>query len=249
MKNTSEKISGGLTLIIASVLFIGIISLLWTLLTIYPSFTGSITAKPSALTDLGNTIIVFSFASLALQSSLGIFISNWRGEESKRKRLRVENLNTEIAEIKALINPNPVVATPQTPVETSVTTSVSSPSSPTNPIVVVTLSPEELAEKKRELETFKQQLEVAEYDLAKYRNETKAVVSRLSLLAGIVISLAGVRVLQSFADVSLEGKQLSLLNAIDVLLTGGLLAGGSEGIYRLTKVYEDLTDVSKKVKQ
>ncbi len=246
MPNTSsENAKGGLTVIIASLIFLVIISLLWAVLNFFPSFTGAITAKKSALSDLGNTIVVFSFAALALQSSLGIFVSNWRGEERNRKNRLVANLSEEIAEIKAQINPTPVLTTDQTSAESS--TSSSQPSQLTNPVVIVTLDPEELAVKKKDLENFKQQLEEAEDDLAKYREETKAVVSRLSLLAGIVISLAGVRTLQSFADISLAGKQLSLFNTIDVLLTGGLLAGGSEGVYRLTKVYEDVTDVSKKV--
>lgn len=242
----SENIQGGLTVLIASVVFLGMISGLWAILTFFPSFTGAITPKESALTDLGNTIVVFSFAALALQSSLGIFVSNWRGEERKLKNRRVDNLKEEIAEIKALINPSPVLTTDTSETPPELGTLSSSPSQPIIP-VVVTLDKEELAEKKRDLANFKKQLELAEADLDKYSDQTKAVVSRLSLLAGIVISLAGVRILQSFADVSLVGKQLSLLNAMDVLLTGGLLAGGSEGVYRLTKVYEDVTDVSKKV--
>ncbi len=253
MNNTSsERTNGGLAVVIASLTFLGIISILWAILTFFPSFTGAIMPKESALTDLGNTIVVFSFAALALQSSLGIFVSNWRGNESKIRTRRVKNLKEEIAEIKALINPSPVLTTDQTSAEsptplaqTSSTTNVVVPV--TNVVVSSTLPPEELAEKKKELENFKQQLEQAEDDLEKYKEETKAVVSRLSLLAGILISLAGVRILQSFANISLEGKQLSLLNTIDVLLTGGLLAGGSEGVYRLTKVYEDVTDVNKKV--
>ena len=247
--NSSENAKGGLALTIASAVFLAIIALLWAILTFYPSFTGGITAKKSALSDLGNTIVVFSFVALALQSSLGVFISNWRGEEKNRKQRRVNNLKQEIAEIKAQINPNLVVTTAEASATPS--TPASPPNQPTNVIqttnVIKPLDSEELAEKKTELQNCKEQLEEAEDDLAKYRDETKTVVSRLSLLAGIVISLAGVRILQSFTDISLVGKQLSLFNTIDVLLTGGLLAGGSEGVYRLTKVYENVTDVSKKV--
>ena len=244
INTSSENTKAGFTLIIASAIFFVIIALLWVLLTFFPSFTGSITAKESALTDLGNIIVVFSFVALALQSSLGVFVSNWRGEERNRKSRRVNNLKQEIAELKELINPSPVAITDESAPESSESTLPLS--QPAN-IVVVTLDPDELAEKKRELKVFKEQLEAAEDDLGKYRDQTKAIVARLSLLAGIVISLAGVRILQSFTDISLVGKQLSLFNAIDVLLTGGLLAGGSAGIHRLTQVYEQVTDVSKQV--
>lgn len=246
-KTSSENSNGGLAVLIASLIFLGIISVLWAILTYFPSFTGAIEPKETALADLGNTIVVFSFAAFALQSALGIFVSNWRGNDSKIKTRRVNDLKEEIAEIKAQINPTPVLTADQTSAESP--TSLVEKSPATTLVQPVTLSAEELALKEEKLAKLKQLLGQAEDDLAKYREETKAVVSRLSLLAGILISLAGVRILQSFADITLEGKQLSLLNTIDVLLTGGLLAGGSEGVYRLTKVYEDVTDVSKKVKQ
>ena len=242
---SSENNQSGYTLIIASGVFLVIIALLWALLTVFPSFSGGITAKESALTDLGNIIVVFSFVALALQSSLGVFVSNFRGAKRSRKNRRVNNLRQEIAEIKNLIKPVPVATTDDSAPDASDLSSQSSQA--TNP--VVTLDAEELAEKKRELKDFKAQLETAEDDLEKYRDGTKAIVARLSLLAGIVISLAGIRILQSFTDVALVGKQLSLFNAIDVLLTGGLLAGGSAGVHRLTKVYEEVTDVKKQVSQ
>ena len=245
MTNTSsDKTKGGLTLIIASVVFFVIIALLWALLTFFPSFTGGITAKESALTDLGNTIVVFSFVALALQSSLGVFVSNFRTTERNRKNRLINNIKQEIDDIKALINPSPIAASDDASL-VEPTASSSQKNQPANPIV--TLNPEELATKKEELKSFKQQLEKAEDDLEEYRNITKNIISLLSLFAGIVVSLAGIRILQSFTDISLVGKQLSLFNAIDVLLTGGLLAGGSAGVHRLTKVYEQVTDVSKQV--
>lgn len=246
LDQTTGRFSLQLTLLISSVVFFVIIALLWMVLNIFPSFEGGISAKESALADMGNTIVVFSFVALALQSSLGVFVSNFRATKRNRKSRQVDNLKEEIADIKALINPSAVsVSDDLSSVDTA--TSATQPSQPTN--VVVTLSPEQLAQKESELQSLKQQLEIAEDDLVNYRNITKNIISLLSLLAGIVISLAGIRILQSFADVSLVGKQLSLFNAIDVLLTGGLLAGGSAGVHRLTKVYEDVTDVSKKVSQ
>jgi|GEM_PF-5155753 len=245
MTNSSDKTQGGLTLFIASVIFFAIIFLLWALLTFFPSFTGGITPKESALTDLGNTIVVFSFVSLALQSSLGVFVSNWRGEQSSRKIRLVNDLKEEIAEIKALINPTQVATTNESVKDSSA--SSSQPSKTVN--IIVALDPKELAEKKEELKNFQEKLEKAQEDLGKYKDETKSVVSRLSLLAGIVISLGGIRILQAFTDVSLTGTQLSLFNSIDVLLTGGLLAGGSAGVHRLTKVYEEVTNVNKQVKK
>lgn len=236
LDKTTDRLSLQLTLFVSSVVFFVIIAFLWVLLNIFPSFEGGISAKESALAGMGNTIVVFSFIALALQSSLGIFVSNFRALKRDRKIRRVEDFQEDITEIKAFINPSLAPA----PEESS-----SQPSQSLETLVI--LGPEQLAQKESELNSLKQQLKEAQIDLANYRNTTKNVISLLSLLAGIVISLAGVRILQPFADVSLVGKQLSLFNAVDVLLTGGLLAGGSAGVHRLTKVYEDVTDVSKKL--
>ena len=257
-KSTGE-ISLRLTLLLASIVFFVIVALLWALLNFFPSFTGGITAKESALTDLGNTIVVFSFVALALQSSLGVFVSNFRATGRNSLNRQVANLQEEIDDIKALINPS-VVPVPEDQPLVAVPTSTSAPNqSPEKasqtpnvavvPNVVVTLDSEEVARQEEKLKILRQQLEDVEENLETYRSNTRNIISLLSLLAGIVISLAGVRILQTFADVALEGKQLSLFNAIDVLLTGGLLAGGSAGVHRLTKVYEQVTDVSNKVKQ
>ena len=218
MTNTSsDNTKGGFTLIIASVVFFVIIALLWALLTFFPSFTGGITAKKSALTDLGNTIVVFSFVALALQSSLGVFVSNFRTTKRNRQIRLINDTKEEIAEIKALINPRSVLASDDAS-SVEPTASSSQPNQLANPIV--TLNPEELTAKKEELKSCKQQLEKAEDELEEYRSITRNIISLLSLFAGIVISLAGVRILQSFADISLVGKQLSLFNTIDILLTG-----------------------------
>ena len=256
LSKTTGKLSLQLTLLVSSVVFFVIIALLWALLNQFPSFEGGITAKKSALADMGNTIVVFSFVALALKSSLGVFVSNFRATERNRKIRQVQCINEEIDEIKALINPSSVVVSDNNPssvVAPDITSAVESPpssSESTQPVkVVVTLTPEQLAQKEEELKNFRRLLEEAKDDVSNYRNITKNIIALLSLLAGVVISLAGIRILQSFTDVSLVGKQLSLFNAIDVLLTGGLLAGGSAGVHRLTKVYEEVTDVSKKVNQ
>ena len=249
INTSSDRNAGRLTLILASVVFFVIITVLWALLTFFPSFTGGITAKKSALTDLGNTIVVFSFVALALQSSLGVFVSNFRTTERDRKIRFIEIIKEDIGEIKAQIKSSrdatlDEASSGESTSSGEATASSSPQNKPRNP-----LTPEELAAKRKELKSFRKQLEEAKNDLEEYRSITKNIISILSLFAGIVISLAGVRILQSFADISLVGKQLSLFNTIDILLTGGLLAGGSAGVHRLTKVYEQVTDVSKQVKQ
>lgn len=239
--NTQNVLAQSVTLLI----FFGIIGLLYVMLKFFPFFTGAISVKESALTDFGNIIVVLSFIALALQSALQIFVTNWRVRKKTQKQRRVEKLNKEIDELKDLIKPTlearGVLETEES--QTSDTTSQSSQA--TKPIP--SIPPQQLTELREQIKNKKENLEEAENDLDLYQDETKIVVSRLSLLAGITISLTGVRILQPFIDVTLEGPQMILFHAVDILLTGGLLAGGSEGINRLTKVYENFTDVSKTI--
>ena len=217
-----------LTQIGASVIFFLIIFLLYVILKFDPGLTGAITAKDSVLTELGNVIVVFSFISLALQSSLGVFVSNWRRQNKIDFQRQITILKTDLDELKTQLEPIKVSLT-----EASQTT--------------VDLSKAELTKLREQLAQTKVELKNAENNLDLYTEQTRNIISRLSLLAGIIISLAGVRILQPFTNVTLEGEQLTLFNAIDILLTGGLLAGGTEGVHRLTKVYESITDLSKTV--
>ena len=233
---------------------ISFIGLLYVLLKFFPALAGGITAKESALTDLGNVIVVFSFVALAIQSSLEVFVSNWRGQKRTQKQRLVDNLKEDIDELKALIRPSLeasiVLATEQSQTTGTASAtpeaSASQPSQPTGQRP--SLEPTQLTELRQQLAETKEKLETAENDLDLYKDQTKAIVNRLSLLAGITISLAGIRILRPFTNViTLEGQQLALFNVVDILLTGGLLSGGSEGVHRLTKVYENVTDVGKTV--
>lgn len=72
-------------------------------------------------------------------------------------------------------------------------------------------------------------------ELEDYRAETGKLTIRASLIIGIVISAIGFRVLEFlFIADALTGIQLQLFNYVDILLSAGVLAGGSAGIHTLT---------------
>ena len=86
-----------------------------------------------------------------------------------------------------------------------------------------------------------------------YRSDTRRIALWSALVMGVVVSAVGVRTLQTLVDsASLQslGKfQRDAFLLLDVFLTGGLIAGGSEGIHKLTQVYSDFMDAtSQKVK-
>ena len=85
-------------------------------------------------------------------------------------------------------------------------------------------------------------IEDARQELEKYRSNTKKIVSIISLLIGFCVATAGVRVLQPFVDsIDLDKMQINFFHALDIILTASLISGGSEGINRLTSVYESFT--------
>ena len=80
----------------------------------------------------------------------------------------------------------------------------------------------------------------AELELSRYRAKTGRYVSLVSLCSGVFISLAGVRVLSPLVTApSIGSGQAGWLFVVDVLLTGGLLAGGSKMIHEVMAVVSE----------
>lgn len=75
-----------------------------------------------------------------------------------------------------------------------------------------------------------------------YRTESRGYALWAGLIFGIIIAFIGFRVLEGFVDPdSLSSIKNSyhekIFKIVDIVLTGGVIAGGSEGINKLTKVY------------
>ncbi len=79
-----------------------------------------------------------------------------------------------------------------------------------------------------------------------YKSDTQRMALWGGLLMGVLIGVAGLRVLSSLlANLDqLQGLQAIVFRITDVLLTGGLLAGGSEGIHKIYKVYSEFMDAT-----
>lgn len=92
------------------------------------------------------------------------------------------------------------------------------------------------------------ELDAAKGELEVFRSNTRSLALLVSFAFGLIISAVGVRTLQQFVEVdglkALSETQLNLFHLADVCLTGGLLAGGSEGIHKVTQVYTNYMDAS-----
>ena len=72
-----------------------------------------------------------------------------------------------------------------------------------------------------------------------YRMDTRSIALWAGLFAGVFVSAIGIRVLQQLvANAPCDGSRAATLFTVaDVLLTGCLIAGGSEGIHKMSELY------------
>lgn len=76
-------------------------------------------------------------------------------------------------------------------------------------------------------------------EIARFQGETQRVALLGGLLLGVLIALAGVRILGAVIEeipADAPAAQLLLLHAIDVLVTGGLIGGGADALHKLMNV-------------
>jgi len=103
------------------------------------------------------------------------------------------------------------------------------------------LKPDEQLARKTELDDVREKLRIAEDQRTKYRSGTMQFALWGGLTLGLLTSAVGVRTLQPLVDpaalAQLGPTQQTFFHVVDVLLTGGLLAGGSDAIHKLTSLY------------
>lgn len=89
--------------------------------------------------------------------------------------------------------------------------------------------------------------------LQSYRSQTQKIALGCSFVAGLTVSAVGLRTLETFLDATARSGlsaghslQLFAFHFVDIWLTGGLLAGGSEGIHKIMQAYTDFMEATSK---
>jgi hypothetical protein len=91
-----------------------------------------------------------------------------------------------------------------------------------------------------EVEAVRQALVTARQNKLVYRAETKEIALLISFVFSVFVSLAGVRALHGLLlDTTPTGN---LFTAADIVVTGAMLAGGSEGIHRMANAFTSFMD-------
>ena len=89
----------------------------------------------------------------------------------------------------------------------------------------------------------------AQKELEKYRTGTQKRALIVGLILGIFLSVSGIRFLGAifyFSDVSGWSFQQGMFQFIDIILTAGLIAGGSATIHELMALIDDFLKSSRK---
>lgn len=98
-----------------------------------------------------------------------------------------------------------------------------------------------------EAETALRPLEAQEQQ---YRTGTRIFAIRIAFLFGIAVSVVGVRALESVlmpgSLSNLDPTQKALFNIVDVVMTGGVIAGGSDAIHKILRLFTVFMDASTK---
>lgn len=79
-----------------------------------------------------------------------------------------------------------------------------------------------------------------------YRMQTRSNALWLGLLIGLLVSAVGVRLLHELVTSDLKGTQALYFTAVDILLTGCLIAGGSDGLHKIAEQYNNFMALNKK---
>lgn len=92
-------------------------------------------------------------------------------------------------------------------------------------------------------------LEEARRQERQYRCVTRQVVLWVGLGVGLLVSAVGCRALEVLVDPVLQewsAAQVTSFRLVDVMLTGGVIAGGSEGIHRIATVFDNFMSATAK---
>lgn len=87
----------------------------------------------------------------------------------------------------------------------------------------------------------------AERALKYYKNSTKVFAFSVGLFIGFIFALLGVRALaEVMIYENLAGFQSDFFAVIDLLVTAGVIAGGSDAIHKLISVFTDAFDATRR---
>ncbi|MHC5737211.1 hypothetical protein [Nostoc sp.] len=197
--------------------------------------------KPFGVNDIVQLLTLQLFISLLLERSLEVFITTWRGPF-------VEQLDISIQQKKALLSEKIRLMEVQ---QSQFLESNQISGLPPEGMSLEQQIIQNFTQNQQEpLKIFKPQMDdinEKERQRAAYKSDTRIIALWTSLLFGLLMSAIGIRSIEPLVVIDLDNPiQVIIFRCLDALLTGGLIAGGSEGIHKLIKVFIDFMEATSK---
>jgi hypothetical protein len=183
-------------------------------------------------------LTLLALVSLFLERALEVFINTWRRPREEELDNEIQNNQRVIAEKKELREAK--IEQPQGILKARETPVVGEPGQVMTEVAVQSI-PAETTKLTDALEKELAHLKENEQARSAYKATTRKIALWTALVFGLLISGVGVRSLDTLVQPvqgSLySGIQSLVFRCLDVLLTGGLIAGGSDGIHKITQLF------------
>ncbi|MBD2167892.1 hypothetical protein H6G04_26240 [Calothrix membranacea FACHB-236] len=231
--------------------------LLITISFLLVTFTAWLSPQPLVLKSFGfedvvQVLTLPLFISLLLERSLEVFITTWRGPTKEQLEISIQQQNALITERRKLIteqqlqnqnqiqplDPNPIIVNESG--GSTLEQQLIQDFSQTPAEVLTKLQPhiDDLTARVKDLND-KERKRIA------YKSDTRIIALWTSLLCGLLISAIGIRSIEPLIIIDTTNTiQISIFRCLDALLTGGLIAGGSEGIHKFIQVFTDFLEAT-----
>ncbi|UXY50593.1 hypothetical protein [Pseudomonas tohonis] len=82
--------------------------------------------------------------------------------------------------------------------------------------------------------------------LASYQAETKSIALLVGFTISVMVCCAGVGLLSAIIEITAGSSNVNFLRGVDILLTSGLIAGGSDGFHQFVSTLETFFNESKR---
>jgi len=215
--------------------FLGVVVILAILALPAFLFPNSLTFKPFGFNEVSQLLTFLVLVSLFLERSLEVFISTWRHPREEEIDNDIQNNERVFAEKKALREKK--IEQPQI-VTTKVEQEISKEPPQLKTETAVENIPVNTAKLTDELDEEMAKLSENKQKRSQYKSQTRKIALWTALFFSLLISAAGVRSLDGLVQsTGLNSIQQIVFRCLDTLLTGGLIAGGSDGIHKVTQVF------------
>ncbi len=226
------KRSNIISIIVGTVLVVGIIFLSAFL------FPNSVTFRTFGFNEVSQLLTLLVLVSLFLERALEVFINTWRLPLQEELENEIQNNERVIEEKRQLREAK--MDQPQTIMQIT-EAEVSEDLKKVKNEVAVQAIPEGTDKLTTEVNLELNTLKTNEQLRSAYKSQTRKIALWTALSVGLLISGVGVRSLDTLLQPVPQGALNSGIQSLvfrcrDVVLTGGLIAGGSDGIHKITQL-------------